>query len=113
MSVSLIQGETTESETGTSTGKTKKKRVVGPARQKYLKGRRSKTTNGTYPSASAALIDDTQPSSSIALVDNDPALDGKEASIESIPSDLASQVATKHQTVLPKGGYVLYVVPLS
>ena len=60
-----------------------------------------KTTNGTnLPS-------------SVASVDNDPALDGQAASVEVIPSDLASQVATRHQAVLLTGGYVLYAVPLS
>ena len=78
-----------------------------------MKGRRSKKNNNSQPSSSAALVDDTQPSSSIASVDNEPTLDGEAASSEVIPSDLASQVATKHQAVLPKGGYVLYAVPLS
>ena len=104
--------ETIEQEAGTSTGKTKKKRVVGAARKKYLKDRRSKPNDDIQPSSSATLVDDTQTSSGIASVHHNPPLDDEASTTEVTPSNPASQVASNHRAVLPKGGYVLYAVPL-
>ena len=94
--------------------KKKKKGLSAPLdRKRKTVGRVASVDNDAQPSSSVALVDDAQPSSSLASVHNDPALDGETASVEVIPSDLASQVATRHQAVLPTGGYVLHAVPLS
>ena len=94
----IFKEKSTEPEAGTSTGKKKKKgSSASPDRKSHV----------------ASVDNDAQPSSNLASVYNDPALDGEAASVEVIPSDLASQVATRHQTVLPTGGYVLHAVPLS
>jgi len=104
--------ETIEPEAGTATGKQKKKRVVGAARKKYLKDRRSKPKDDTQPSSGATLVGDTQTSSGTASVYHDPALDDVASTTGVTPSNPASPVTGNHRAVLPKGGYVLYAVPL-